>query len=132
METERQNQPCIFMIEEDDETRPILKYNLQRHGYRVLVALDEADALERLEAGVCADLVLINLLNKTAEELLSAGRRVRAHAKYNGHTPLVVMPEKYGKDVEGMDVNVEGNDWILYLGEEPDQLRNLLQRLAPV
>ena len=41
----------------------------------------------------------------------------------------VVMPEKYGKDVEGTEVNVEGNDWIFYLGEEPGQLRNLLSCL---
>jgi hypothetical protein len=36
------------------------------------------------------------------------------------------MAEKYNKDVEGTDVNVEGNDWIHYLGEEPKQLQNLL------
>ena len=41
------------------------------------------------------------------------------------------MPDKYDKDVEGADVNVEGNDWILYLGEEPYQLRNLPRRLLP-
>jgi hypothetical protein len=39
------------------------------------------------------------------------------------------MPEKYSKDVEGTDVNVEGNDWIHYLGEDLDQLQNLLARL---
>jgi len=40
------------------------------------------------------------------------------------------MPEEYGKDVEGTEVNVEGNDWIFYLGEEPDQLKNFLARLT--
>lgn len=62
---------------------------------------------------------------------MSLGRRVREHAKYNGHTPLIVMPEKYGKDVEGTEVNVGGNDWVFYLGEEPGQLRNILARLLP-
>jgi hypothetical protein len=38
------------------------------------------------------------------------------------------MAEKYGKDLEGTDVNVSGNDWITYL-EDHDQLRNLLSRL---
>jgi hypothetical protein len=47
-------------------------------------------------------------------------------------TPLVVMAEKYGKDVEGTNVNVGGNDWIFYLGEHLDQLRNLLRRLTAV
>lgn len=125
------NRATIFLIEEDDDTRPVLKSNLQRDGYHVIVALDEEDALERVGGtGVHADLVLVNLVGKRAEELLAVGRRVREHAKYDGHTPLVVMPEKYGKDVEGTDVNVEGNDWIMYLGEEPNQLKNLLARLA--
>jgi DNA-binding response OmpR family regulator len=123
-------QATIFLIEEDDDTRPVLKSNLQRGGYHVIVALDEEDALERVGGtGVHADLMLVNLVGKRTEELLAVGRRVRERAEFNGHTPLVVMPEKYGKDVEGTDVNVEGNDWIMYLGEEPDQLRNLLGRL---
>jgi hypothetical protein len=75
-------------------------------------------------------LVVVNLVRKPVDELLRVGRRVRVHAKYDGNTPLVVMPEKYDKDVEGMDVNVEGNDWIHYLGEEPDQLQNLLARIT--
>ena len=131
MGAEEGRQATIFLIEEDDETRRPLVKNLQRYGYRVIVALDEADALERVDSGyVHADLVLVNLVGKSVEYTLSIGRRVRAHAKYDGRTPLVVMPEVYGKDVEGTDVNVEGNDWILYLGEEYDQLKNLLARLT--
>lgn len=120
----------IFLVEEDDDTRPILKQNLQRYGYRVLMALDEEDALERVGGGhVHADLVLVNLVGKTPDEALEIGRRIRTQAKYDGQTPLVLMAENYGKDVEGTDVNVGGNDWITYL-EEPDQLKNLLSRLT--
>jgi hypothetical protein len=72
--------------------------------------------------------VLINLVGTTPEVALAVGRRIRVHAKYDGHTPLVVMAEKYGKDLEGTDVNVSGNDWITY-PEDHDQLRNLLARL---
>ncbi len=122
----------IFLLEEDDDTRKMLVSNLRREGYRVIVAVDEDDALERMGGGgVHADLVLVNLVGKTAEEGLGVGRRVREHAKYDGHTPLVVMPEKYGKGLEGTEVNVVGNDWIFYLGEEPDQLRDFLGRLLP-
>jgi CheY-like chemotaxis protein len=132
LNTEHSGQPCILLVEEDNETRPILANNLRKRGYRVLLALDEEDALERVEGGVHADLVLVNLVGKSVEEVLEAGRHVRLHAKYDGHTPLVVMPEKYSKDLEGTDVNVAGNDWVHYLGEEPDQLYNLLGRLLPV
>ena len=126
----QRNQPTIFLIEEDEETRRPLVSNLRSYGYRVVVAVDEEDTL-RMVGGLNADLVLVNLIRKSAEEVLSVGRRVREHAKYDGHTPLVVMPERYGKDVEGTNVNVGGYDWILYLGEELDQLRNLLARLLP-
>ena len=125
-------QPTVFLIEEDDETRRPLVSNLRGYGYRVVVAVDEEDALDRVgDGGAQADLVLVNLVGKSVGEVLTVGRRVRQHARYDGRTPLVVMPEKYGKDVEGTEVNVEGDDWALYLGEEPGQLRNLLARLLP-
>ena len=129
MNTAEGNQATIFLVEEDDETRPLLKQNLQRYGYRVIVALDEEDALERVGGGhVHADLFLLNLVGKSTEEVLNTGRRIREHAKYDGHIPLVVMAEKYGTDVEGTDVNVSENDWITY-PEDADQLQNLLARL---
>ena len=129
MNTGREQQPTIFLIEEDDDTRPLLKANLQRDGYRVLLAVDEADAFDRVDGGgVRADLVIINLVGKTPREALSVGREVREHARYDGQTPLVVMAEKYGADLEGTDEHVGGNDWITYL-EDHEQLKNLLARL---
>jgi len=126
---EQGKQAAILLVEEDDDTRPLLRKNLQSHGYRVIVALDEEDALERVGSGhVQADLVLINLVGKPPEEVLNIGRRIREHAKYDGHTPLVVMAEKYGEDLEGTDVNVSGNDWITY-PEDSTQVQNLLKRL---
>jgi DNA-binding response OmpR family regulator len=131
MSDERGHQPTIFLVEEDDDTRPILKSNLQRYGYRVIVALDEEDALERMGGdGLRADLVMVDTVGVSTDKALNIGRRIRTYAKYNCHAPLVVMAEKYGADVEGTDVNVTGNDWITYL-EDRDQLKNLLARLIP-
>jgi DNA-binding response OmpR family regulator len=124
-------QPIIFLIEEDEETRRPLVSNLRAQGYRVIVATDEEDALERVGVGgATADLVLVNLVGETAEEVLRVGRRVRRHARYDERVPLVAMPEKYEKELEGTEVNVEGHDWVYYLGEKPDQLRDLLARLT--
>ena len=121
----------ILLVGEDDETRRIIKQNLQRGGYRVSSAEDVEDALGRVGGGAGpADLILLDLVGKTTEEALRAGRRIREHAKYDGQTPLVVIAEKYGAEVEGTEANVGGNDWVLYLGEEPDQLKNLLARLT--
>jgi DNA-binding response OmpR family regulator len=129
MSQERQQPTTIFLVEEDDDTRPILKSNLQGYGYRVVVALDEEDALERVSGGdIQADLVLVDTVGVSLEDALSIGRGIREQARYDGHTPLVVMAEKFGADVEGTDVNVGDNDWITYL-EDPGQLKNLLARL---
>lgn len=131
MSVKQGNRPTIFLIEEDEETRRPLVSNLRAHGYHVIVVIDEEDALERVGGDApAADLVLVNLVGKTAEEVLGVGRRVREHARYDGHTPLVVMPEKYAKELEDTEVNVEGNDWVFHLGEEPDRLRDLLARLT--
>jgi DNA-binding response OmpR family regulator len=117
----------VFLVEEDDQTRPLLKSNLEREGYRVLLALDEEDAHNRVGGGrLVADLILVNLVGVQPDEALHAGRRIRQDAELD--VPLVVMAEKYGPDLEGTDVNVSGNDWITYL-EDHDQLKNLLARL---
>ena len=125
-------QRTIFLVEEDDDVRPLLRQNLIREGYRVLLALNEEDALDRVSGAgnVNADLILVNLVGKSLEDALKIGRRIREHARFDGATPLVVMPEKYGEDVEGTNVNVGGNDWITY-PEDAEQLRDLLNRLMP-
>jgi PleD family two-component response regulator len=131
MDPGERKQPTIFLIEEDDETRAVLKQSLLRYGYRLFVATDEEDALDRVSNGqMSVDVVLINVVGKSVEDTLQMGRRIREQAKLDGNTPLVVMAEKYGKDLEGTDENVGGNDWIFYLGEEPEQLQNLLRRLT--
>lgn len=124
--------PVIFLVEEDNDARPSLTANLRRHGYRVLVAADLEDAHEwvSIEGTIHADLVLINLVRKTPEEILKLGRELRDHAKYDGNTPLVVMPEKVPAELEGTDVNVGGgDDWICYYDDDSDQLQTLLARL---
>lgn len=129
MSAEPMNRATIFLIEEDDHTRPILRQNLQRHGHRVITALDEEDAHDRAARGqVPADLILVDLVGKSPEEALGAGRRIREHAERGGLTPLVVMAEQYGPDLEGTDANVGGSDWITYL-EDAEQLERLLARL---
>lgn len=121
----------IFLIEEDDDARPSLTANLRKHGYRLLVAAGLKDAQEWVsgESYIHADLVLINLVRKSPEEALRLGRELRKHAKYDGVTPLVVMPEKVPVELEGTDVNVDGNDWICYYDDDSDQLQKLFARL---
>lgn len=127
----RKARPTIFLVEEDDDARPSLTANLRKHGYRLLVAADLEDAQEwvSVESPIHADLVLINLVRRTPEESVRIGRELRERAKYDGHTPLVVMPEKVPVGLEGKDEKVGENDWICYYDEDSDQLQTLLARL---
>src|SRR5215204_2900568 len=118
MSDEQLKRPTIFLIEEDDETRRPLVNNLRGDGYRVLVAVDEAAALDMVGGGgINADLVLMTLVGKSAEEVLRVGRRVREYAKHNGRMPRLVMPEKDDKGVEGRGVKREGKGRICDRGE---------------
>ena len=120
----------IFLIEEDNHARPILTKNLRDLGYRVLVSTNLDDAVEWMDSSeyIHADLLLINLIDKVPEEVLSIGRRLRERCKYDGNTPIVVMPEKVPVNVEGTNERVNDLDWICYY-EDADQLQRLLARL---
>ncbi|HEX7313810.1 MAG TPA: hypothetical protein VF297_07805 [Pyrinomonadaceae bacterium] len=120
----------ILLIEEDDDARPIIRHNLRRAGYAVLVAVDEQTALDWLGAGqASADLILVNLVGKTTDEAFAAGRRVRRHTAHDGSTPVVVIAEKYGDGLEGTDVEAGDGEWVTYM-QDSTQLHDLLARLT--
>jgi DNA-binding response OmpR family regulator len=123
--------PTVFLVEEDDDLRPQLSRSLRKRGYRLLVAADLEDARDWVsgEGHIHADMVLINLIGKTPDEVVRLGRELRGRAGYDGRTPLVVVPEKVPLELEGRDVNVGGNDWVCYFDDDSDQLQTLLARL---
>jgi DNA-binding response OmpR family regulator len=122
--------PIILLVEEDNHARPSMTNNLRRAGYRLLVTADFADALEWVgSAHIPADLVLIDLVGRSVEETLSAGRRLREHTKDEGHTPLIALPEKFSQEQEGTDERVGERDWVCYYADA-EQLHNLIKRLT--
>ena len=124
--------PTILVVEEDDEVRPLLSQNLRHHGYHVVVALDEADAIERTKGGgFCPDLILLNQVGRSIQEYTVMGQRICQSAGIGNHTPIIVMAESYEADMEGKDVQVDEAEYVTYL-EDGQQLMNLLQRLCPV
>lgn len=120
--------PTIFLIEEDNDARPILRDRLKNAGYKVTLALDEEDALDRVGGGrVKADLVLVNLLRKLPEDILKIGRNICRKGELD--VPVVVIAAKFGEDLEGKDIQVSDKEYITYL-EDGEQLFGLLSRLT--
>jgi DNA-binding response OmpR family regulator len=120
----------ILLIEEDDDARPVIRQNLQRAGFEVLVAVDEQTALDWLAAcGAGADLLLVNLVGKRTDEAFDSARRVKQQSALDGSTPVVVIAEKYGDSLEGTDVPAGEGEWVTYM-EDSTQLHDLLARLT--
>jgi len=131
MSQEFEKQPTIFLVEEDDDTRPILKRNLREQGYHVIVSLDEEDALERMEGGrTVYGLLLVNVVGVQLEEALESARRIHRRAEMDSKTPIVVIAEKYSKEMEGKEMEVNENEFVTY-PEDGAQLHELIARLVP-
>jgi DNA-binding response OmpR family regulator len=132
MNDKKDTPPTILMFELDDDTRLLLKQNLYNWGYRVLVALEEEDAIAMARGGRDhPDLILLNQVKLPIDEFLDMGRRIREGAELLSSTPIVAMAERYGEDMEGKDIKVGENEYVTYL-EDGEQLMNLLYRLCPV
>jgi DNA-binding response OmpR family regulator len=131
--SEKQNiAPTILVVEPDDDVRPLLRNNLHRQGYRAIMTLDEEDAIARARGdGDRPDLILINQYQLPLDKVIDMGRRIRQRAGLPSITPIVIMAERYGEDMEGKDLKVGESDYVTYL-EDGEQLMNLLQRLCPV
>lgn len=123
------HRPTILLVEEDNHARSSLTKSLRGLGYRLLVAADVQDAFEWMSGTyIHADLLLINLLGKVPEETLTIARRLREHSKYDGHTPIVVMPEDIPENLQGTDEQVGDLEWVCHY-EDVGQLTRLLARL---
>jgi len=132
MNEKKDTPPTILMIELDDDTRPLLKQNLYNWGYRVIMALEEEDAIA-IARGVRdhPDLILLNQVKLPIDEFVKMGRRIRQGTELPSSTPIVVMAERYGEDMEGKDIKVGESEYVTYL-EDGEQLMNLLHRLCPI
>lgn len=122
------NQATIFLLENDDDTRPLFKRVLEEKGYNVFLAIDETDALERTSDGMAkSDLLIINLLGKSETEMADFGRQLRAKANLN--IPFIVVAAKYDEEMQGVIKQVEENEYIIYL-EDAQELFDLISRLT--
>ncbi|MEC4891491.1 MAG: hypothetical protein SAL07_22135 [Oscillatoria sp. PMC 1051.18] len=120
----------ILVVEPDEEVRSLLVENLRLQGYHVFLAIDEETALARTRDG-CErpDVILLNQVGKTIDEYIEMGIRIRENAQVSVLTPIVVMAEKYGIELEGSDIKVGENEYVTY-PEDAEQLMNLLDRLC--
>lgn len=122
--------PTILLIEPDDVVRPILKDNLRRWGYTVIVTENAADALQRTQGGgTHFDLILLNQFEQSIDDSIAIGRYILQQAAVSNQTPLVILAENYGVEVEGQNIQIGDSQYVTYL-EDGEQLKNLLYNLC--
>ncbi|HEY9782827.1 MAG TPA: hypothetical protein V6D09_22140, partial [Leptolyngbyaceae cyanobacterium] len=103
MSQKQNTPPTILLVEQDDQTRPLLMYNLRRQGFRAIVVLEEEDAIERMSGkNVCPDVILLNQVKLSIDEFINMGRRIRRAAGELCRTPIVVIADRFGVDMEGL------------------------------
>ena len=123
-------QVTILLIEQDDETRPLLKQNLHTLGYSVSNELDEVGAIERIRGSqVKPDLILINQIQQTTEASVSMGRRIRRDSDLLEQTPIVIYVDEFEPELQGQNIQIGQYEYVTY-PEDGEQLFSLISQLV--
>jgi len=117
--------PVILVVEDVEETRDVMKLMLERSGYRVCTARDEAEGV--LMARLRSPGLILMSLALEASDIAAMGRRIRKMAHLGGEVPIVVfcVPSL----AEGEERSI-GCQTYLARPNNFDQLRQLLRQLV--
>lgn len=124
MDNENGSNPVILVVEDVHETRDGIEKLLKVDGYRLVLARDELDGIERAQQ-LRPDLILVSLAG-TPNEILISGHRIRESAAAGEEVPIVVFC--FDEIAAGAEVAIGKNVHIA----QPDnfnQLRELLSLL---
>ena len=118
----------ILLVDDVDEYGAMIKLGLERCGYRVKVAYDEQDAVER--AGYMRpDMILLEMGRASPLQTLDMGCRIRSDAKAGDHVKVVVYADQEDETVSnGGEVSLGPNEYVI-LPEDGEQLERFLARI---
>ena len=114
----------ILVLEDVHETRDGIEKLLKADGYRVAVARDEADAIEKAERNR-PDLILVSVAGLRHEVVVTA-LRVRELSAVGDDVPIVVFCVE---DIDEGDEVAIGKNVLVTRPDNFNQLRRLLARL---
>jgi CheY-like chemotaxis protein len=116
--------PLILIVEDVHETRDGIEKLLTTDGYRVSLARDEQDAIEKSQVKH-PDLILVSVAGVPGE-VIAVARRIRQGAEVGERVPVVIFcADGIG---EGDEVAI-GQNVHLTRPDNFNQLRSLLARL---
>ena len=117
------DRPAALVVEDDDHIAHLLRFMLEREGYRVVHAADGREGLELIETGEPPAIALLDVMLPFVDgfELV---RRLRDQAAWS-EVPVVMLTAKTQESDIVRALNAGANDYIL----KPFQPAELLARL---
>ncbi len=112
----------IFVIEDDEEIRGLLEYNLKSHGYSVVSAAGGREALSRLQEEK-PDLILLDLMLPEVDGY-DICRMLRAWDDFK-KTPVIMLTAKSEELDVVLGLELGADDYVT----KPFSIRELLSRI---
>ncbi len=112
-------QPTVFVIEDEESFVEALQIGLGREGFRVEVATDGVEAIERFEA-VKPDIVLLDVMLPRASGI-DVCRQIRAQSS----VPIIMVTAKSSEIDTVVGLEVGADDYVT----KPYRIRELVARI---
>jgi two-component system alkaline phosphatase synthesis response regulator PhoP len=114
----------VLVIDDEQNIRELIKFNLESDGYKVSVAVDGKEGLERLDASI--DLIVLDLMLPEIDGL-SLCKKIRNNSSYR-HIPIIMLTAK-GEEVDRiLGLEMGADDYM----KKPFSPRELIARIKAV
>ena len=119
-------QPLALVVEDDDQISFLLRFILEREGFKVHVARDGKEAGQMIESLTPPAVVTLDVQLPYANgfQLL---KQIRAKASWNSTLVLMLTSKSQEKDIVGA-LDAGANDYVIK-PFQPDELRARVRRL---
>ena len=118
--------PAALLVEDDESIAYLLRFLLERLGCRVLAARDGVEAMEAIESGEVARLVLLDMMLPVHDGLTLLAR-LRSLPRWEG-VPVVMLTAKGEQGLVDRAFAAGANDFV----QKPFHPAELMARLKPL
>ena len=118
--------PSALLVEDDESIAFLLRFLLERLGCRVLAARDGVEAMEAIESGEVARLVLLDMMLPVHDGLTLLAR-LRSLPQWEG-VPVVMLTAKGEQGLVDRAFAAGANDFV----QKPFNPAELMARLKPL
>lgn len=120
------DKPAALLVEDDESIAYLLRFLLERLGCRVLAAKDGLEAMQAIESGEVARLVLLDMMLPVHDGLTLLSR-LRSLPRWEG-VPVVMLTAKGEQGFVDRAYAAGANDFV----QKPFNPTELIARLKPL